>query len=75
VKLNHAAAVSLATLGVLGAVAYYLEVRSRRQLHAAVIDAFKIGGWLTGFYPLAPTDAKARNLTPPGKYQDPTKEV
>lgn len=42
------AAVAFGLVAVLGGIAYYLE-RSKRELDGAVRDAFKVGGWLSGF--------------------------
>jgi hypothetical protein len=43
------ASVAFGTIAILGGVAYYLE-RSRRELRWATTEAFKEGGWLSGFY-------------------------
>lgn len=66
-------AIAFTGIAALGAIAYYLERRNRHELDAAVTDAFKIGGWLTSFFP----DDKMppSKVDPKGKYEDPTKEV
>lgn len=47
------AGVAFGAIVVMGGIAYYLE-RSRRELDWAVAQAFKEGGWLSGFYNRAP---------------------
>lgn len=68
----QAFAVSFTGIAALGAIAYYLERRNRHQLDVAVTDAFKVGGWLTGFFPAA---SQVATVDPKGKYMNPTKEV
>lgn len=66
---RHYFAVAFIGIATLGAVAYYLERKNRAELDSAVTDAFKVGGWLTGFFQKpAPTAAQ-------GKYLNPTAEV
>lgn len=72
-KGAHYFVIAFAGIATLGAVAYYLERQSRAELDQAVTDAFKVGGWLTGFFDL---DKRPTGVPDPkGKYVNPTKEV
>jgi hypothetical protein len=72
-KGAHYFVVAFAGIATLGAIAYYLERQGRAELDQAVTDAFKVGGWLTGFFPDQSPQSTVN--TPTGKYANPTKEV
>jgi hypothetical protein len=66
------AAIAFGGIALLGGVAYYLESK-RRELRWAVDEAFKEGGYLSGFYGKNPegivTEGSPEDFTVNGRFE------